>query len=104
MRPGTKIPSRQTLAGPLLDKVFAEEKLKVEKVVKDQLCTMIIDGWSIKVMEPVLGVAISVLRQIFLFDTLETSGHPHTTDYFVEVFKQELIKIEAEWESQYLPL
>ena len=32
LRPGTKIPSRQTLAGPLLDKVFTE-KLKVEKIV-----------------------------------------------------------------------
>ena len=97
LRPGTKTPSRQTLAGPLFDKVFAEEKLKFEKVVKDQVCTMMIDGWSTKVMEPVLGVAISVLGQTFLFDTLDTSGHPHTTDYAVEIFKEELIKIEAEW-------
>ena len=97
LRPRTKIPSRQKLAGPLLDKVFAEEKLKVEKIVKDQVCTMMIDGWSTKVMEPVLGNAISVLGQTFLFDTLDTSDHPHTTDYLVEIFKEELIKIEAEW-------
>ena len=58
---------------------------------------MMIDGWSTKVMEHVLGVAISVLGQTFLFDTLDTSGHPHTTDYLVEIFKEELIKIEAEW-------
>ena len=96
-RPGTKIPSRQTLAGPLLHRVFAEEKLKVEKVVKDQVCTMMIDGWSTKVMETVLGVAISVLGQTFPFDTLDTSGQFHTTDYLVKIFKEELIKIEAEW-------
>ncbi len=42
LRPGTKISSRQTLAGPLHDKVFAAEKLKAKKVVKDQLCTMML--------------------------------------------------------------
>ena len=94
--PGNKILSRQTLAGPLLGKVFADEKLKVEKVVKDH-CTMMIDGWSTKVMESVLGVAISFLGQTFLSDTLETSGQPHTTDYLVEILKEELTKIEAEW-------
>ena len=28
---------------------------------------------------------------------MDTSGHPHTPDYIVETFKEELIKIEAEW-------
>ena len=46
LRLGTKIPSRHTIAGPLHDRDFAEEKLKVENIVKDQFCTMMIDGWS----------------------------------------------------------
>ena len=38
LRPGTKIPSRQTLAGPLRDKVFAEQELKVEKFEDVGVC------------------------------------------------------------------
>ena len=48
-------------------------------------------------MESVLEVATSVLGQTSLFETMDINGHPNTTKYLVEIFKEELIKIEAEW-------
>ena len=37
-------------------------------------------------MEHVLGFALSDLGQTFLFDNLDSSGHPHTTEY-LDLFK-----------------
>ena len=97
LRPGTKIPNRRTLAGPLLDKLFEQEKNKIERLVKGQVCTMIIDGWSTKMMEPVIGVAINVVGKGYLFDTLDTTGQPHTSDYLIDLCKNHIAKIENEW-------
>ena len=96
LRPGTKIPTRQLIAGPLLDKVFEEEKGKVEKLVKNQLGTLALDGWSTRVLPPVVGVAVTVNGNTYLFDTLDTSGQSHTTEYLVDVFKSQ-VKVEEDW-------
>ena len=58
---------------------------------------MIIDGWSTKMMEPVIGVAINVVGKGYLFDTLDTTGQPHTSDYLIDLCKNQIAKIENEW-------
>ena len=97
MQPGTTIPTRQWIARPLLDKMFEEERGKVEKLLNNQLCTLALDGWSTRVLQPVVGVAVTVNGNTYLFDTLDTSGQPHTTEYLVDVFKSQVEKVEEDW-------
>ena len=109
LRPGTKIPTRQLIAGPLLDKVFEEEKGKVEKLLKNQLGTLALDGRSTKVLQPVVGVAITGNGNTYLCDTLDTSGQPHTAEYLFDIFKSQVEKVEEDrgvsiccyWQCEY---
>ena len=33
----------------------------------------------------------------YLFDTLDTTGQPHTSDYLIDLCKNQIAKIENEW-------
>ena len=48
-------------------------------------------------LQPALGIAINVSGDNHLFDTVDTSGKPHTSDYLVEVFKTYVEKVESDW-------
>ena len=78
LRPGARLPTRQTLSGPVLDSVYDAELERAAGQVEGKYGTVCIDGWSSITAEPVIGISLSVTRRSFLCDTIDTSGHPHT--------------------------
>ena len=98
LRPGSKVPSRKRVAGQLLEEVYAEEKQKVVKLLKDANVTLALDGWSTLQNEPIIGVSISVNGSCYLVNTIDTSGKSHDSDYLTELLKEEKLKVEKEFE------
>ena len=97
LRPGTKVPCRQTLAGPLLDQLFELEKNKIIDFVKNSYCTIAIDGWSTRSNETVIGVSLHSGGKSYLVNTINTSGEPHTIEYLSELLKTEIENYEKDW-------
>ena len=88
LRPGTKVPCRQTLAGPLLDQLFELEKNKIIDFVKNSYCSIAIDGWSTRSNEHVIGVSLHSGGKSYLVNTINTSGEPRTIEYLSELLKR----------------
>ena len=97
LRPGTKIPNRQKVSGPLLDELYGEEKSKVANFVSGCNATLVLDGWSTRSNDPIIGVSIITSSKVLLVNTVDTTGHPHTIDYLVELFREQVEICEKEW-------
>ena len=74
LRPGTAIPSRKTLAGPLLEEIFDEEKKKTVGKLKSLKATLALDGWSKVTNDPIVGISFIASGEFYLINTFDTSG------------------------------
>ncbi|KAL7639608.1 UNVERIFIED_CONTAM: hypothetical protein RMT77_010109 [Armadillidium vulgare] len=96
IRPGYKPPNRKEFAENLLDKVFETEIEKSIDMMRDQVVCMSIDGWSNVMNDPVICATVAVQKNssdgvnIFLVNTVDTSGHPHTSEYLFDVAKESI--------------
>lgn len=86
MRPGYKLPSRREIGGSLLDKVYDKECEKSVVDLEGKTVCMSLDGWTNVSNEPVICASVTVhtsenTSSVYLVDTIDTSGHPHTSDY-----------------------
>ena len=97
LKPGVKIPNRRRLAGPILDKIYMEEKEKAKVQLANCNATLALDGWSSLTNDPVVGVSITTSVGTFLVNTVDTSGESQTSTYLVELLKMEKEKCETEW-------
>lgn len=61
-----------------------------EKDLKGQTVCAALDGWSNIHNEPIVGVTIFSKDQIYLVDTIDTSGHPHEFEYLSEIAKKDI--------------
>lgn len=61
------------MGGRLLDKVYADERLKLKETLDQQYQTLSIDSWTGPSNRPILGTAIG----IHILGLLDTSGIPH---------------------------
>ena len=98
LRPGTVLPNRMKVAGELLDEVYGEEKTKLQAKVRGGNATLSIDGWSTLTNEPVLGVCFYTAGMCILVNTLSTMGEAHTSDYLLEIVKEQIQYVESEFE------
>ena len=82
LRPSYKPPGRKLLGGVLLDKVH-NECMEVANVTLDkQVVTLSLDGWSNIHNEPIVCIAATAASgDVYLLDTVDTSGNPHTAEY-----------------------
>ena len=96
LRSGTKIPNRQKVSSPLLDEVNREEKSKVVNFVSECNAMLALDGWSTTSKDPIIGVSIITSSKAILVNTDDTSGHPHTIDYLVKLFREQVEICEKE--------
>lgn len=86
LRPGYPPPSRKEVSDRLLDEVYQEEKEKCFSQLANSYVNLSIDGWSNIHNEPIICATITTERgEVFLFDTIDTTGKPHTSAYLTEL-------------------
>lgn len=101
LRPGYQPPSRFNLANELLDEIHDEEKQKCFLTVKDQTVNLSIDGWSNVHMDPIICCCVTTESgQVYLLDSIDTSGKPHTADYLTEIAKDLIKKCKDDYECR----
>jgi hypothetical protein len=89
LRPGYQPPSRKDIGGKYLDVIYTEEREKARKNLEGELVCLALDGWSNIHNEPIVCATVTTcLGDIYLVDTTDTSGHPHTAEYLYDIAKQ----------------
>jgi len=98
LRPGYTPPSRFDVAGKLLDGVHKKSLESCHEMLKGKTVCISLDGWSNVHNEPVICATVtSTDSEIFLVDTVDTSGNSHTSDYLVEVAVRSIQKCEKQF-------
>ena len=98
MRPGYRPPSRKEIADKFLPVVFQKEMDQCKEVLKDETVSMALDGWSNVHNEPIVCVTVTTEEgKIYLTDTVDTSGKPHTAEYLEELAVSSIHKVEDEF-------
>lgn len=96
LRPGYTPPSRQDVAGKLLNTVHAKCLNTGKELLQGKTVCMSLDGWSNVHNEPIICATVTTSNSdIYLVDTVDTSGHAHTSDYLSEVAISAIKKCET---------
>ena len=86
LRPGYIPPNRIDIGGKLLDAVHKKCVQSSKEMLEGKTVCMSLDGWSNVHSDPVICATVTTQNsEIFLADTIDTSGHSHTADYLVSV-------------------
>ena len=97
LRPGYIPPSRVTLAESLLDEVYQEEKNDCNVFLEGKIVSLSIDGWSNVHNEPIICSTITTGNgSVYLDRTIDTSGHPHNSNYLTDLATDLIEKCEME--------
>ncbi|XP_063222783.1 uncharacterized protein LOC134531131 [Bacillus rossius redtenbacheri] len=98
LRPGYKPPTHVQIGGDLLDTLYTAEREKCATCLEGKTVCLSLDGWSNIHNDPIICVAVTAsLGEVYLVDTIDTSGHSHTADYLVHVAKAAVAKCEREF-------
>lgn len=98
MRPGYRPPSRKEIADKFLPVVFQKEMDQCKEVLMDATVSMALDGWSNVHNEPIVCVTVTTEEgKIYLTDTVDTSGKPHTAEYLEELAVSSVRKTESDF-------
>ncbi|KAJ8035218.1 putative AC transposase [Holothuria leucospilota] len=101
MRPGYKPPSRQDVADKYLPQVYEQEVSKCVDILRGSTVCLGLDGWSNVHNEPNICATVTTESgQVYLVDTIDTSGEPHTTDYLVKVATASIDKAQSDFGCQ----
>lgn len=86
LRPGYTPPSRKEVGDKHLPQVYEKEVNKCADVLKGKTVCLGLDGWSNVHNEPIICATVTTdSGQVYLVDTVDTSGEPHTAEYLVNV-------------------
>ncbi|KAF2896054.1 hypothetical protein ILUMI_10124 [Ignelater luminosus] len=85
LRPGYIPPSRRMVSTTLLKEVYKEESEKCFGDLCGQSVNLCIDGWSNVHNARVICANVTTEGHSFLYKTIDTSGHPHTSNYLTEI-------------------
>ena len=104
LRPGYKPPNRTDTGGKLLDTVHKNSLPNCSGLLHDQSVTMSMSihqyGWSNAHNEPEVCATVTTMNSdIYIADTINTSGHSHTSDYLVYIAVNFIKKI---WKTIWL--
>lgn len=98
LRPGYVPPSRFQLSSIILDEIFEDEKSKYCKNLSGKSVCMSLDGWSNIHNEPIICVVLTAEDgNSFLFESIDTSGHSHTSDYLADIAVDVINKCDTEF-------
>lgn len=86
LRPGYISPSRKDIVDKYLDFVYEKEHKKCADDLNNETVCLSIDGWSNIHNEPIICVTLTTSTgEIYLLDTIDTSGKPHTAEYLLQL-------------------
>ncbi|KAM7168759.1 ligand-dependent nuclear receptor corepressor-like protein isoform 12-T13 [Macrochelys suwanniensis] len=86
LTPGYSPPNRADVAGKLLDKVYKREIEQCAKGLEGKIVNLSLDGWSNVHNDAVVCACVTTEEgNIFLTETIDTSGIAHTAEYLQEV-------------------
>ena len=99
--PGYLPPNRHDLGNKLLDKVQGSLMDTCKQTLQDKSVSLSLDGWSNVHNEPVICVSVTTDKgETFLTETIDTSGHSHTSDYLVEIAASAISSCEENFKCQ----
>lgn len=98
LRPGYVPPTRLQVAGPLLDTIYEEERGVCKTDLEGKTVSLGLDGWSNVHNEPVICVTLTTVDgEVYLVDTVDSSGHSHTGEYLCDFAYESIQKCEKEY-------
>ena len=97
LRPGYNPSNRNNIGGKLLDTVHKNSLATCLGLLHDQPVTMSIDWWGVHNEPVVCAIVPTMNSDIYLADTIDTSGHSHTSDNLVEVAVNSINKCEKQF-------
>lgn len=98
-RPEYSPPSRKQIAGDLLDHTYSKEKEKCANILKNEVVTLGLDGWSNIHNEPVICVTLTTKDgNTYLADTIDTSGIAHTSENLYDIATTTINKCQSEFQ------
>ena len=98
LRPGYVPPSRYSISDDILDYVHDEEYNLSKSRLQGKTVSMDLDGWSNIHNEPVLCASITTENgDSYLVKTIDSSGHPHDTNYLTEVANQCIREVSTDF-------
>ncbi|XP_076051254.1 uncharacterized protein LOC143031389 [Oratosquilla oratoria] len=97
-RPGYIPPSRKDIADKYLDLVYEKKYKKCADDLNNETVCLSINGWSNIHNEPMICVILTTSTgQIYLDDTIDTSGKPHTAEYLLQLVQNSIKKGEQDF-------
>lgn len=92
LRPTFKVPNRHDLDGKLLDKVYDDLKLIMEKKISEADSLAIsIDGWSNIRKESIMNILLFTPEPIFL-KSIECKSESHTGEYIAKQLEEVILE------------
>lgn len=81
-----------------LDVVYQEEIAKCAEILRNETVCLSFDGWSNVHNVPIICACINTLKgDVYLVDTIDTSGNPHTGEYLSNIILKTINKIETKF-------
>ena len=98
LRAGNTPLNRKQVCGVLLDKIFEENIINCSNVSNGQTVCMTLDGWTNIVNKLVICVTVTTNPgEVYFIESIDTSGHSHTTKYLIEIANQAIIKCKTQY-------
>ena len=98
LRPDYKPPSRVDVADTFLPQVYESEMGQCSDKLSGKMVSLALDGWSNVHNEPIVCCTVTTdTGEVYLADTVDTSGKPHTAEYLTEVAKAAIEKAETQF-------
>ncbi|XP_050805718.1 uncharacterized protein LOC127049204 [Gopherus flavomarginatus] len=98
LRPGYSPPDRADVAGKLLNKVYERETEQYAKGLEDKIVNLSLDGWSNVHSDAVVCACVTTEEgNVFLTETIDTSGNAHTAEYLQEVAVKAITNCEKKF-------
>ena len=94
LRPGYSPPDRKTLSGKILTNVYNELTQQAKNVLSGSKVTLCLDGWSNINNDPIIASSIQYRDKVYLVNSIDTTGHPHTGENLAEIAEKEIQQAE----------
>ena len=88
LRPGYKPPSRKDISDKMIEKVHDSLQDDCRTKLRNSTVSMTLDGWSNIQNEPIVCATITTAEgEVYITDTIDTSGNSHTAEYLAGITK-----------------
>lgn len=100
LRPGYTPPSRKTLSGTLLDKVFDQVNDNIVEQLEGKDVTLVQDGWSDVHNQPVIASCVHTGNKSFFITADDTGSNKKTASYCASLAEQAMSLAETKFKCK----